>query len=84
MQRPDAPIKRDEALRWLARQKREDARSAASAGPSAKTASGNPMFVGVDPDMTPDELEAATAAAHARCHELETLAPWRDLRVPVG
>eukprot|EP00973_Karenia_brevis_P052571 7303164-Karenia_brevis.AAC.1 len=88
MQRPDAPIKREEALRWLARQKggeaRLKARSAASAGPSAKTASGNPMFVGVDPEMTPDELEAAMAAADARYHELETLAPWRDPRVPVS
>eukprot|EP00973_Karenia_brevis_P020392 2799570-Karenia_brevis.AAC.1 len=69
MQRPGAPIKRDEALRWLARQNKEEARSkarsAALAGPSAKTASGNPMFVCVDPDMTPDELEAAMAAADA-------------------
>eukprot|EP00973_Karenia_brevis_P071920 9993765-Karenia_brevis.AAC.1 len=65
MQRPDAPIKRDEALRWLARQKRTEARSAASAGPSAKIACGNLMFVGVDPDMTPDESEAAMAAADA-------------------
>eukprot|EP00973_Karenia_brevis_P052446 7287067-Karenia_brevis.AAC.1 len=63
MSRPDAPIKRDEALRWLARQNRATRKAAAGSAVSAGPV--NPKFVGVDPDMSPEELEAAMAAAAA-------------------
>eukprot|EP00973_Karenia_brevis_P038204 5266963-Karenia_brevis.AAC.1 len=82
MQRPDAPIKRDEALRWLARQNRATPKAAAGSAVSAGPV--NPKFVGVDPDMSQEDLEALMAAADARYQELETLAPWRDPKVPVG
>eukprot|EP00973_Karenia_brevis_P043498 6027497-Karenia_brevis.AAC.1 len=34
--------------------------------------------------MDPDALEAAMAAADAHYTEMESLAPWRDPRMPVS